>query len=126
MTSAVVLPTPTSAHSKDDFEESRPLLAITLVQYYSRGCAELKYSYSVKDVAQAPVHWAPTEVLIYSLRTHKVIRRLGAPQLDDPKFGLEASTVDDSEPAEDYCNVVKIVANPAVVAIVCVSDCWFT
>ncbi|KAG8996868.1 hypothetical protein FRB94_007998 [Tulasnella sp. JGI-2019a] len=98
---AVPLPTPSSRYAQDDeFEGMRPLLAIT-----------------VKDVAQSFSPYGPTEVLVYSLRTHAVVRRLGAPQLDDPRFGLDGSSTDGSEPSEDYCNVVEIMANASFVAI---------
>ncbi|KAG8846851.1 hypothetical protein FRB96_001767 [Tulasnella sp. 330] len=99
--SAVPLPAPSGRHHQDDeYESSRPLLAII-----------------VKDVTQSLTPYAPTEVLVYSLRTHAVVKRLGAPHLDDPRFGLDASSTDGSEPAEDYCNTVEIIANASFVAI---------
>lgn len=72
----------------------------------------------MKDVTQSLTPYAPTEVLVYSLRTHTVVKRLGAPHLDDPRFGLDALSTDGSEPAEDFCNVVEITANASFVAIV--------
>lgn len=74
---------------------------------------------SAKEVSQS---WqtGPTEVLIYSLKSHTVVKRLGTPPLDDPKFGTESSSVG-SDPGEDFSSVYEIAANSNFVAIVCPS-----
>lgn len=69
-----------------------------------------------KEVSHQP-HSGLTEVLVYSLRTHTVVRRLGALPLDDPKFGAEEASVG-SDPGEDFCSAVDIQANSSFVAIV--------
>ncbi|KAG8898673.1 hypothetical protein FRC01_010817, partial [Tulasnella sp. 417] len=68
-----------------------------------------------KEVSQS---WqtGPTEVLIYSLKSHTVVKRLGAPPLDDPKFGTESSSVG-SDPGEDFSSVYEIAANSNFVTI---------
>lgn len=71
-----------------------------------------------KEVSQS---WqtGPTEVLIYSLKSHTVVKRLGTPPLDDPKFGTESASVG-SDPGEDFSSVYEIAANSNLVAIVCI------
>ncbi|KAG8907150.1 hypothetical protein FRB99_005258 [Tulasnella sp. 403] len=89
---ALVLPTPPRHHA-DEFAEARPLLAV------------------VARESSHPTQTGPTEVLIYSLRTHTVVKRLGTPQLDDPKFGIEPSSADSNDSGEDLYNVAEISAN---------------